>query len=184
MKNIGIFLGSFDPIHHGHVMIASKAAKILDEVLIVPLHDAPHKQKLSKGVHRIKMCQLATESYNKIQVFTKIIDCDISGYSMDLIHTIQSTYPHDQLYYIVGSDVFQHILSWPSIDCLATMVKFFVFIRDDFYPNITEDQLGTSIIYENLNLDPISSSEIKINQAYERLDSKVVDYIRLHKLYK
>lgn len=130
--NLGIYLGSFDPIHNGHIHLAKEVLEEfnLDRLLILPLNDAPHKKTLKLMANeRFQLVQEACKSLDKIQASDLEIRHQIMGYSIRMIEIIQEAYPNDSLYYILGSDVFDNVLKWKTIDQLKDLVTFIVVLR-------------------------------------------------------
>lgn len=184
-------MGSFDPIHKGHIKIAKHLALELDEVLIVPLYDAPHKQGLTNASHRLNMCQLACRDLDRINVSTAVIDHHITGYDLDLIRVIKELYKEDDLYYILGSDVYLSILTWPSLKDLVKLVDFYVIIRDKSHMSriqeISDNLQGqTREIF--IEEDKISSTrvkeDLKANKVSQDIDDLIYSYIKKNKLYQ
>lgn len=194
-KNIGIFLGSFDPIHLGHENIVKVVADIewIDKVLIVPLLDAPHKKEIQASpMHRLEMCRIALDAYYNIYVEDAIINESIMGYDLNLVHVLQNKNLNANLHYILGSDVYLNILNWREIKDLSNMVQFIVFIRDENHlKQIKEisNQLDTKTTIIQLEKDNISSSKIRhclcTNDSIDSYVNKdVIKYIQQHHLYK
>ena len=194
-QNIGIFLGSFDPVHLGHINIAKFVANLewIDKVLLVPLLDAPHKNTIQASPNRrFKMCQLAAEDHEGIEIENAIINEKITGYDLNLIHILQNKNPNAQLHYILGSDVYLNILNWKAIDKLSNMVKFIVFIRDDKHVDQIEyisKNISAQTTTIHIKKDNLSSSMIRNclynHQSIEKyVNKKVLEYIKKHHLYE
>ena len=115
-RRIGIFGGTFDPVHIGHLVIVSelKHALSLDHVLVVPTGDPPHKpdQPLTAAFHRVRMLQLALEG--RIGYSIDRIDLDRAGpsYTADMLTTLSLRYPHTQLVFLMGEDSLRDLHSW------------------------------------------------------------------------
>lgn len=197
-KKLGFLLGTFDPIHNGHIHILEmvKSYLELDTALLVPLYDAPHKDNsiVATPKERVLMCELACNS-RALETSSLIVDHKISGYSLELISIIKKQYPTEQLFYILGSDVFSSILKWSSLSEMISMVEFCVVLRSH---DVLNEMLVIKKELELLNakvhicefpIKKISSSYIKSNfmnheNIKELIPSPVEDYIKKHALYQ
>lgn len=125
---IGVMGGTFDPIHHGHLVAASEVASAfgLDEVVFVPT-GAPwqktHRQ-VSPAEHRYLMTVIATASNPRFTVSR--VDIDRSGptYTSDTLGDLQAQRPGAKLYFITGADALAQILSWKDSDELFGYAHF------------------------------------------------------------
>lgn len=132
---LGIFLGTFDPIHNGHMHIARSVASSigLDSVIIVPSYDSPHKGEsvCSSSKERMTMCELACDGEKSIVASDIEIKNKLEGYSLKKIDMIAENYPKAKLYYIIGSDTYLTIMGWNNLEELISKVSFCVVMRDD-----------------------------------------------------
>jgi len=133
-KRIGIFLGTFDPIHNAHIHIAQGAIKNvgLDSVIILPSFKSPHK---GEGIsisskERMTMCELACYGENLIIASDVEIKNKLEGYSLKKIDLIADDYPNSELYYIIGSDAYLSIRQWDNLEDLIGKVVFCVIMRN------------------------------------------------------
>lgn len=169
-RKIGFLLGTFDPIHKGHLHILSQVQSFfsLDLALLVPLYDAPHKDDLivASPAERIHMCQLVCLQ-STLQTTSIVIDNKIEGYSIELISILHSNYEKDRLFYILGSDVFLTILKWDSLDRIIDLVEFSVVLRDHealkatMKTKKTLEEMGAVVHIFEFPIKSISSSYIK-----------------------
>lgn len=201
MQKIGIFGGTFDPIHNLHVKIA-KAAKDsleLDRVIIVPTGNPPHKDKtkVSSFMDRFNMVRLAIEDLDGFCVSDIENKSKLKkSYTSDTLDAFAMYYQGDRLYFIVGSDSLFDIENWKNptnIFSKATIVVFFrpgVSTMKEFLGQKTylEKKYKTKIEFI-LNLaEDLSSTEIRDDfkkgvLSLEQVDSKVKKYVEDHKLY-
>jgi len=193
MKKIGIFLGTFDPIHYGHLAIALEAINHgMDKVVIYPSYDAPHKDITASNQARLDMCRLALKSYDNIELSSLLVDQSLGGYSMSVLEAIMKENPNDKLYYILGSDIYKYILTWPTIRQITSYFDFLVMLRDpgDFNTcKAISSKLSNKTIMMKGKINQISSSQIKecfvMNQdTSELLPSEVYHYISKYSTYK
>ena len=112
--------GTFDPVHHGHLVAASEvAAKFeLDEVVFVPTGQPWQKAKVSPSEHRYLMTVIATASNPRFTVSRVDIDRDGPTYTVDTLRDLRAQFPDDELFFISGADAVAQIVSWKDKDCL------------------------------------------------------------------
>ncbi len=113
---IGVFGGSFDPVHIGHLLAAEccREQAALDRVLFVPAATQPHKQhrQLASGQHRMEMLALATGGHDAFTVSGDEIDRGGVSYTVDTLERLRSRHPGDELFLILGPDAFLGLPSW------------------------------------------------------------------------
>lgn len=113
---IGIYGGSFDPVHNGHINAAENFRDELglDLVIIVPAYVPPHKKglMLTPSEHRLNMCKLAFEGREGFTVSDIEIQRADEGYMSDTIDQIREMYPDDELYLLLGGDMLLDFHSW------------------------------------------------------------------------
>ncbi len=191
--NIGIFLGTFDPIHNGHLSIVKNLSNELDKVLIIPLLDAPHKSMpITSPAIRLQMCRVSLLGEKNIEASDLIINNQIHGYDLKIIHTLIKAYPNAKLNYIVGSDVFSHILSWPSVHELEKLVNFSIILRSKEDMAVVQNiasQLDCLCKIYDFELEEISSSMIRERIKNQQLVSRflhpdLLSIIKSNQLYK
>lgn len=115
---IGIMGGTFDPIHHGHLVAASEVQNVfgLDEVVFVPTWAQPFKKdrRVSPAEHRYLMTVIATASNPRFTVSRVDIDRGGTTYTIDTLRDITAEYPGAELYFITGADAMAQILTWKN----------------------------------------------------------------------
>ena len=128
MKRIGIFSGTFDPVHKGHISFALQAIEAagLDEVVFVPEPRPRHKHDVTHQSHRIGMIELAIKAYPKLGLLELPDKQFTVGTSLPRI--IQK-YPDAQLLMLIGTDVLGHISVWPNTRQLLKKVGLIVAVR-------------------------------------------------------
>ena len=108
--------GTFDPIHHGHLVAASEVQNVfdLDEVVFVPTWAQPFKKgrRVSPAEHRYLMTVIATAPNPHFTVSRVDIDRGGTTYTIDTLHDITAEYPGAELYFITGADALEQILTW------------------------------------------------------------------------
>lgn len=134
-KKIGIFGGTFNPIHNGHLDIA-KGAYVrysLDRIYFVPTGFSYHKvqDKIISDSDRINMLRLAIKNEEKFLIGEFDLKREGPTYSLDTVTDIKKIEGEGDYYFILGSDAFLKILQWKNIEKLAENVFFLVAIRND-----------------------------------------------------
>lgn len=180
MRKIGIFSGTFDPIHHGHLTFAKVAADevSLDKVYFLIEPEPRNKQAVTDYNHRQAMLQLAIKNQPALDLL------EVSTKQFDLEHTLpelQSRFNEDQLYLLMGSEV-NSLSNWPGIDKVSKL-SFIIAARSDH----SLPKVPSHIQYRMLRseLPAISSSQIRNNpnKATKLTVQSVAGYIHQHKLY-
>lgn len=199
---IGIFGGTFNPPHLGHKNLALKIKELakLDKIIVIPSCVPPHKQseQLADGNHRMKMCELMfTEDF-----FT-VSDIEIKrqgkSYTYDTVVELKKTYPDDELFLIVGSDMLLSFHLWYRFNDIISLVKLCVASRSD---DVSKEKLY-DYAKETLGLDeskgelviadvePMTVSSTDVRQHIlsgldncELTSREVFDYARINLLYQ
>lgn len=120
--------GTFDPIHHGHLVAASEVQSLLglDEVIFVPTGQPWQKagQEVAPAEHRYLMTVIATASNPRFSVSR--VDIDRSGptYTLDTLKDLHAQRPEAELFFITGADALAQILSWKGVDELWALAHF------------------------------------------------------------
>jgi nicotinate-nucleotide adenylyltransferase len=126
---IGVMGGTFDPIHHGHLVAASEVAHIfaLDEVVFVPTGQPWQKQdkKVSPAEDRYLMTVIATASNPRFSVSRLDIDRPGPTYTIDTLRDLHAERGADaEFFFITGADALSRMLSWQDVDELFTLAHF------------------------------------------------------------
>src|ERR1700760_4144195 len=128
-RRVGVMGGTFDPIHHGHLVAASEVQAWfdLDEVVFVPTGDPWQKsdRSVTTAEHRYLMTVIATASNPRFQVSR--VDIDRSGptYTVDTLRDLRVHYgPETELFFITGADALSKILSWKDAEHLFELAHF------------------------------------------------------------
>jgi nicotinate-nucleotide adenylyltransferase len=125
---IGVMGGTFDPIHHGHLVAASEAACVhgLDEVVFVPTGRPWQKadRQVSPAEHRYLMTVIATASNPRFTVSRVDIDRDGPTYTIDTLRDLSEQRPGAELFFITGADALARILSWKDNEALFSLAHF------------------------------------------------------------
>lgn len=178
------FGGTFDPIHKAHVTVAREAAEAfgLDQVLLVPAGQPPHKGTGTPYEHRFRMVELACQGDARL-VPSRMEEGQAKSYSILTIERLKAE--GGELYFIIGSDAFAEIRTWYRAEEVIRAVEFIVVSRPghryEIPPGARVHRLETVAM-------PVSSSEIRAELARGRrpadIDPAVADYIVANGLYR
>ncbi|MGZ6004881.1 MAG: nicotinate (nicotinamide) nucleotide adenylyltransferase [Candidatus Saccharimonadales bacterium] len=127
-KRIGIYSGSFDPVHDGHVefALATVHQVKLDKVYFLPEGVHRNKQGLSHLAHRLAMLKLAVQNQPRLAV----LDLPDKQFSVaKTLPRLNHKFANDDLYLLIGSDVVEHMKTWPLIDALLRRMNLVVGLR-------------------------------------------------------
>ena len=120
--------GTFDPIHHGHLVAASEVGAMLglDEVVFVPTGQPWQKsaEAVSPAEHRYLMTVIATASNPSFTVSRVDIDRGGATYTIDTLRDLKEQWPDSELYFITGADALADIFTWRDVDELFSLANF------------------------------------------------------------
>jgi len=161
---IGLFFGSFNPIHHGHLMVASFIANHTDlqQIWLVVSPQNPHKTQTSllNEYDRLHLAQLAIEDDAQIKVSDIEFKLPKPSYTIDTLTYLQEKYTQHQFHVIMGSDSFQNLPKWKNFEALVKNYQFIVYRRPGF--DITEDY-GADMQYLEAPMLELSATLIRNN---------------------
>ena len=128
--------GTFDPVHHGHLVAASEAATrfALDEVVFVPTGQPWQKSagSVSSAEDRYLMTVIATASNPRFTVSRVDVDRQGPTYTVDTLHDLAGLFPDAELFFITGADALEQILSWHRADEMFSLAHFVGVTRPGF----------------------------------------------------
>jgi nicotinate-nucleotide adenylyltransferase len=190
-KRIGIMGGTFDPIHHGHLVAASEVADRfnLDDVVFVPTGQPWQKGAVSGAEDRYLMTVIATASNPRFQVSRADIERDGPTYTVDTLRDLRAVYGSDtELYFITGADALGRILSWKDALEMLSLAHFVGVTRPGF--ELTDAHLpADSVSLVEVPAMAISSSDCRARVAAGKpvwylVPDGVVQYIAKRGLYR
>ncbi len=128
-RRLGVMGGTFDPVHHGHLVAGSEVAHIfaLDELIFVPTGQPYQKddRKVSPAEDRYLMTVIATASNPRFSVSRVDIDRPGPTYTIDTLRDLhEANGPNADLYFITGADALENILTWHDVDTLFSLAHF------------------------------------------------------------
>jgi len=128
VARLGVMGGTFDPVHHGHLVAASEVASVfgLDEVVFVPTGHPWQKshRAVSPAEHRYLMTVIATASNPRFTVSRVDIDRDGPTYTIDTLRELRQQRGGAELYFITGADALEQIIGWKNSDDLFSLAHF------------------------------------------------------------
>lgn len=198
---LGIFGGSFDPIHYGHLLLAEACREQceLDRVLFMPAATAPHKQtaNATQARHRLEMVELAIAGHAGFATSTLELDRGGVSYTVDTLAATAEQYPEAELFFLMGADSLNELATWRQPERICELAIPVVVARGgeakpDFSslaPLTSPERLGE--IESHLVQAPLielSSTEIRERVAGQRsirfrTPRAVEQYIQTHDLY-
>jgi nicotinate-nucleotide adenylyltransferase len=203
VPTVGIFGGSFNPIHFGHLLLADELCEALrlDRVLFVPAAVPPHKPaaELASAEHRYRMTVLAVREHPRFAVSDIELRRQGPSYTVDTLVALKD---EGALHLLIGSDTFLDLLSWREPRRVGRLARLVVVPRTggDFDPEAPAAQkvlhelglppfgdVAGPVLYHAASL-PISGSDLR-RRAREgrslayRMPESVAAYIREHRLY-
>ena len=165
---IGVMGGTFDPIHHGHLVAASEVAHQfdLDEVVFVPTGQPWQKSdvKVSAAEDRYLMAVIATASNPRFWVSRVDVERDGPTYTIDTLRDLRAKLPDAELFFITGADALGQILSWHSVDEMFELAHFIGCTRPGHRLDASHLPSGAVTLLEVPAL-AISSSEVRTRVA-------------------
>jgi nicotinate-nucleotide adenylyltransferase len=191
-RRIGIMGGTFDPVHHGHLVAASEvqASFELDEVIFVPTGQPWQKsnRKVSAAEDRYLMTVIATASNPRFSVSRADIDRGGTTYTIDTLRDLRVAHPDAELFFITGADALEQILSWRQVEELFELAHFVGVTRPGY--DLGDEHLPTG----SVSLIEVPAMAISSTACRERVASGlpvwylvpdgVVQYISKTDLYR
>jgi len=199
---IGIYGGSFDPVHLGHLKTATslKTELRLDHLFLLPCCEPVHKDGLKYSSNdRLKMLNLAVENFSTLEIDSREILRGGGSYMIDTLHELKQIYKDETICLIIGMDSLIKIKTWKNWQEFSKLVHVVILQRQGF--NLTDsslDSFHTCKEVDQLQLEPngllyfsncpkinISSSDIRSRIATNQnlddlLPKSVINYLRLH----
>jgi nicotinate-nucleotide adenylyltransferase len=193
-RRVGIMGGTFDPVHHGHLVAASEVQAWfgLDEVVFVPTGQPwqKHDRRVSTGEHRYLMTVIATASNPRFSVSRVDIDRDGPTYTIDTLRDLRARRPEDEFFFITGADALAQILTWRDHREMFELAHFVGCTRPGHRVDL---EALTGVPADRVTLIEIPALAISSTDCRERVGrgepvwylvpDGVVQYIAKHGLY-
>lgn len=188
---LGIMGGTFDPIHHGHLVAASEVAAEfeLDEVIFVPTGEPWQKagRQVTAAEHRYLLTVIATASNPRFSVSRVDIDRGGATYTIDTLRDFARIYPNADLFFITGADAMEQIMSWKNVEELWKLAHFVSVTRPGY--RSVDFGLTENISLMEIPAMAISSTDLRARgragqPVWYLVPDGVVQYINKYKLYQ
>ncbi|MDF2478281.1 MAG: nicotinic acid mononucleotide adenylyltransferase [Sphingobacterium sp.] len=190
MKKIGLFFGSFNPVHVGHLIIANYMANFtgLDEVWFVVSPQNPFKKKstLADPYDRLEMLNLAVEDCDHLRVSDIEFHLPIPSYTIDTLTHLKEKYPAREFVLLMGEDILESLEKWKNADIILRDYHIYVYPRPGYNGGRLKEH--PSITMTDTPLMELSSTflrkAIKENKNIQFFTpQKVIDFIDKKGLY-
>lgn len=199
MKKMGLFGGTFDPIHKGHISMALRLAQALelDGVVLMPTFVPPHKIKenMASAEHRLAMCRLATEDHPLLCVSDLELQRGGASFTVDTLTALCEQYPDTRWHLLVGADMFTTLRTWHRFADIAQMAVLCTIAREgtdterltEYAAALQAD--GVDCFVDVCPVEPYSSTQVRERVAAgetvaDLVGEKVDAYIRENGLYR
>lgn len=199
MKKYGIFGGSFNPIHYGHLMICEyiKEEMGMDKVIFIPTGNPPHKDIGVSAEDRYEMVRLAISPNPDFEISDIETTRVKLSYTVDTIRELKEIYKEEKLYFLIGLDSLFQLKTWKKIGDLSQEIEFVVALRPGYIDkeeinneiDFLRDNFETRINLIKTPLYEISSTDLR-DRIHEGkslrylIPKKVLDYIEESGFYK
>ena len=187
---IGIMGGTFDPIHHGHLVAASEVqvSLDLDEVIFVPTGIPEEKPDVTSSEHRYLMSVIATASNPRFRVSRVDIDRPGPTFTIDTLRDMHQSYPDAELFFITGADAVAQLSTWREAEQLWQMAHFVAVTRPGHELNV-EGIPDRAVSVLEVPALAISSTDCRQrvrdgHPVWYLVPDGVVQYIAKHRLYR
>lgn len=187
---IGIYGGSFDPVHRGHLLVAQAAREelSLDRLCFVPAARSPFKpdQELAPAAMRLRLLRLALAGRPECEVDDLEIRRGGVSYSIDTVRTFKERHPKAELFYLIGTDHASALNKWKESGELARLAEFVIIPR----PGVTEVAAPPEFVIQRLRGFPLGVSASQIRERVRNglpvdqlTPAAVAEAIRNNQLY-
>ena len=192
-RKVGLFFGTFNPIHTGHLIIANHMAEYsdLEEIWLVVTPHNPHKKKSSllDNYQRLEMVYKACETYDKLKPTNIEFGLPQPNYTVNTLAHLQEKFPTNDFCLIMGEDNLKSFHKWKNNEVILENHEIYV------YPRIAEGKADPALL-KNLKIKKIDAPIVEISSTFIRksikesknvrplLDQKVWEYIDVMNFYR
>lgn len=144
---IGVFGGTFDPVHNGHLQLAHLAIKEvgLEQLLFIPAAQPPHKNRVLTPIkHRVAMLEIVCRDSDNLVCSSIESSLPKPSYTVDTLSELQKRFPEStDFFFIIGSDAFVDLMTWKAYLTLLSMVQIVVSPRAGYSDHFLHSFLNT-----------------------------------------
>jgi len=193
---IGVYGGSFDPVHLGHLRSALEVMQIknLHQLRFLPSGNPPHRAPAQAAdKHRLRMLQLAVQGEERICIDTRELEREDTSYTIDTLQSVQADYPHADLTLIIGMDQFSAFDTWHRWQELLQRVELVVMERPGETMSDSARKMIDSPLQQRITVVRVTQMEISSSRIRQDLQAgldirflvpyAVHNYIRTESLY-
>lgn len=192
---VGIFGGTFDPVHEGHVVMAEGAAAKfgLERLVFLPARLSPHKTRLPTDArHRVAMLALALQGHPTWSIDLEELDREGPSYTVDTLRRLAARLLHDDLWLLMGTDTLAGFARWKEPEAIVALARVAAFYREPFRG---EGLVIPGVAGLSERLDVFDAGSVRISatelrdelavgaEAAGRVPPSVAEYITKHGLY-
>ena len=174
-KKIGLYFGTFNPIHVGHLAIANHMVEFsdLDQVWMVVTPHNPHKKKstLLENNHRKMMVDIALEEYPKIKSSAIEFDLPQPNYTINTLAVLEEKYPKQKFCLLMGEDNLKSFHKWKNFEVILSRYELFV------YPRLTQNK-ASALLENHPNVTRVAAPIMEISSTAIRNSIKSKKNIR------
>ncbi|MGQ1783564.1 MULTISPECIES: nicotinate (nicotinamide) nucleotide adenylyltransferase [unclassified Saccharicrinis] len=146
-NNIGLYYGSFNPVHIGHLALANFIVEnsALDEIWFVVSPQNPYKEasELAEAKHRVRMLELSIKDYTKFKVCSIELNLPTPSYTYATLRELSKLHPHNKFTVIIGGDNLPYLKRWKNAEEILANYSFMVYPRPGY--NIDQHDLSDNI---------------------------------------
>ncbi len=176
---LGLFGGTFDPVHYGHLLLAEQCKEQckLNEIHFIPAGDPPHKEKgiMTAGKKRVEMLEFATACAPSFHVNKIELEREGTTYTVDTLQAIQAEQPGAELFFLMGADSLDDLPTWKNPEEIAQFATIVAVNRGgESLPTLTGitnalgEEIAASIQFVTIPSVSFSSSDIRQRIAEDR----------------
>lgn len=190
---IGLFGGTFDPVHLGHLISAEQVREQcnLEQVWFLPALVPPHKngQTVTEAAHRLQMVELAIAGNPYYRASRVEFERSGSSYTVDTMAILRERHPKHTFYFIIGADMVADLPNWHRIEQLVKDTEFVGLARPGYERPQLADAIASRVQYADMPLLEISATGIRERVRTGRsiryfVPDRVRNYIEEHRLYE
>ncbi len=204
---IGIYGGTFDPIHNGHLHVIKQLLQShrVDRIIVIPAGEPQLREKpIASSSDRLEMCKIAVDSLtavrDRVEVSAIEVERDRPSYAIETVETLLKSHPGKEFAWIIGSDAFRRIDQWHESERLRELISFIVIERPesgagDGSENDFNNDSDTDFddVFNDVDGEEIDALQISATEIRKRLHSRqsvsdmvsppVLSYIESNGLY-